>query len=45
MWKKIEIELPPEYIAELQKAASESQFTLQTQMMLVIGAWILNKNK
>ena len=43
MWKKVEIELPPEYLTELQKAADEAQITLNSQICVAIAGWMLRR--
>ena len=40
MMKKIEIEIPDDYLVELQRAASKDGFSLNTQIMIAIAIWI-----
>ena len=43
MWKTLEIEIPSEYFAELQKAADEAQITLNSQICVAIAGWMLRR--
>ena len=43
MWQKIEIEIPPEYLAELQKAADDAKITLNSQILVAIAGWVLRR--
>lgn len=40
MLKKIEIEIPNDYLVELQKAADSSGFELNTQILIAIAIWL-----
>ena len=43
MMKKIEIEIPNDYLVELQRAASKDVFSLNTQILIAIAMWIENE--
>jgi hypothetical protein len=43
MMKKIEIEIPDDYLVELQRAASKDGFSLNTQILIAIAIWIENE--
>ena len=43
MMKKIEIEIPNDYLVELQRAANKDGFSLNTQILIAIAMWIENE--
>ena len=40
---KIELDIPPEYLAELQKAAGAAGISLQSQILVAIAGWYLRR--
>lgn len=41
--KKLEIEIPEDYLTELKTAAEEAQITLNSQVMVAIATWIYTR--
>ena len=44
MWKKIEVELPPEYLADLQQAADNAGISVNSQILVAIARWRIDSN-